>query len=352
VAQRCDRFDTVVVGAGIAGAWLARCLADQGERVAVLEARRAAGGNSTPGAYVALIGTPELYAHLRDRVGEAQAREIWDLTRENLSLLEQQLTDAGLCQNSAGSLRVSDRYDGTDGLKRSVDALTEAGIGVELKDAAPYGYAQGLATQGDLVFRPAALAQSLLAHEGITQVFEAQVHEIRPAGSEVSVWAHKHSLRSERVVLANGVHAIHLSRAMSAFLHPVYTHAVDIEMSRTLEAPLIIDEGQTSVLQDADKWRLCGWSERGHEVLGRLAVVASQFQPQAIVSARKTQWVAQSTDSLPVVGKVPDLPETYTINGLGVWGLSWVGIAAERLLSRITHNTSAGILDIERFSQL
>ena len=87
--------DLVVVGAGLAGSLVARRMAEEGLRVVVLEARHEVGGISARGSGLALLGTPEPYTELVERVGREAAVQIWGLTQRNLALLHSQAEQLG-----------------------------------------------------------------------------------------------------------------------------------------------------------------------------------------------------------------------------------------------------------------
>ena len=81
-----SHYDVIVIGAGLAGALVARYLADGGMQIVVLEATASPGGSAKSKHIVALLGTPEPYSELESRWGRESALHIWDLTFENLHL--------------------------------------------------------------------------------------------------------------------------------------------------------------------------------------------------------------------------------------------------------------------------
>ena len=76
-----DIYDAVIVGAGLTGALVAHHLAEASLNVVVLEATEAPGGVANRGAGLALLGTPEFYAALQERLDPDTARRIWELTQ-------------------------------------------------------------------------------------------------------------------------------------------------------------------------------------------------------------------------------------------------------------------------------
>ncbi len=47
-------------------------------------------------------------------------------------------------------------------------------------------------------------------------------------------------------------------------------------------------------------------------------------------------------DGLPLVGRLPDMPQTYFAVGLGGRGLAWAFVVAERLVRSMMQNTDPG----------
>jgi gamma-glutamylputrescine oxidase len=79
--------DVGVVGGGIAGLSAALHLAERGYRVTVLEAERIGWGASGRSGAQALFGVAAGQDRLRALVGDADARAVWDMSLEALSLM-------------------------------------------------------------------------------------------------------------------------------------------------------------------------------------------------------------------------------------------------------------------------
>ncbi|HLY51654.1 MAG TPA: FAD-binding oxidoreductase, partial [Steroidobacteraceae bacterium] len=79
--------DVCVVGGGIAGCSAALHLAERGLSVALLEQRRVGWGASGRSGGQAIFGVAAGQAKLRRLVGAADARAIWDISVEGLTLL-------------------------------------------------------------------------------------------------------------------------------------------------------------------------------------------------------------------------------------------------------------------------
>lgn len=330
--------DVVVIGAGLTGALIARQLAEAGLTVAVLEATGAVGGSGGQGTGVALLGPPEPYTALLQRWGAEGVIGLWALTRQNLTLLAQTARQMGQPVKRTGSFRPVNTAAEARQLQQLVTGLQQAGYAVSLEDATEQGFMVALQTEEDLVFNPVALAQALLDHPGIVLHREAEVQEIAPrpgASRQLDVWARKQYLWTERVVLAGGAHGLRLSRTLGRELTPVLMQAVTCQVPLSLPQPVVLESGQVLVHQANDHWRMVAWSSqadrRPDAELTLLAQSAAHLCPQARLHARFSGWSACTSDGLPLVGELPELPGVYTVTGLGPWGWSWLWVAVEQL---------------------
>ncbi len=351
-----DTYDVVVIGAGLAGALVAYQLAREGFQVAVLEATDAPGGIARRGVGLAILGTPEPFTHLQERLGTETAEVIWAHTQENLDLLAATLQETGQEARRVGSLRATDDDDVAQQLRESAILLQQAGYDVELADATVWGYQAALCALDDLLFDIEALIPALLAHPHITLAHSAEVYAIKqraetgPGGAPLlSIWARHQYLMAGGVVLAGGAHAVQLSRSLGSIAHPRQLQSVDLTTEAELTAPLILHQVPAIVHQSAaGHWRMVSWASEFGSALENLTAVARQLCPEARVKTRHSGWVAQSRDGFPFVGALPDLPGVYTINGLGAWGMSWAFVAAQRLVAQMLRDEPPGFLNLDR----
>lgn len=351
-----DIYDAVIVGAGLTGALVAHHLAEASLNVVVLEAKEAPGGVANRGAGLALLGTPESYSALQERLGPDTARRIWELTQKNLDLLTATTEKLGLKTTQTGSFRVVD--GDAEALQQSATLLKQDLYAADLEEIAEPVNMTGLKTNDDLSFDPTALIVTLLDHPNITIEYETEVQAIKqptgqPLGDKalLTVWAHKHYIWTKKVILANGAYAVRLDQNVADVISPLAMHAVDFQTEAALPTPWILDNGEVVVQKlDDDTWRMVGWTDSGEDVLALIADAAAELCPDTPVEARHTWWVAHSKDSLPVVGQIPDAPNVYVASGLGAWGLSWAFVAADRLVSQLIHGEDPGLLSIDRFA--
>jgi glycine/D-amino acid oxidase-like deaminating enzyme len=246
-----DAYDTVIVGGGLAGAIVACRLAAASQKVVLLEAQEAIGGAAPRGAGLALLGTPEPYTALQTRLGNDGARQVWELTRENLALLSHALETAGLDVQRTGSLRLTNDAQEATHFQRSAALLPTLGYSVTLADPTKQGQLAALHTQDDIGYDPAALIAALLDHPNITVENAVEVQAIKPQLSEaaeplLTIWARKHYLWARAVVLTAGAHTVRLSAALRPWLHPTRFYSMELVTDTPRPVPLIMAGGKLS----------------------------------------------------------------------------------------------------------
>jgi len=354
MAVTTDAYDVVVIGAGLVGALVARQLAEEELAVAVLEANDTVGGIAARGAGLALLGTPTLYSVLQSQLGIEPAQQVWHLTQENLTRLQDLLQKLDQPVARVGSFRPTLHSAEASQLQHSVSLLQSEGYTAALDDATEQGFLIAITTQDDIAFDPSLLIPVLLEHPNIHLETRTEVQTIKPnptaksASPLLTISARKRTLWAKGVVLTGGAHGIRLSHSLGSIVSPQVLHTVDFKYTAPLPAPLILENGQVIVQPYADGWRMVACASAGNDALKLVQETTQQLCPNAPVLARHSTWGAVSSDGLPVVGMLPDMPNVYTISGLGPWGLSWACVAAQRLVELMIRDVDPGLLRIGR----
>lgn len=344
-----DKYDVIVIGAGLAGALTARYLADGGMQVVVLEATPSPGGAAKTQYLLSLLGTAEPYSELARRWGQTTALRIWDLTRENLHAIKISLDETGHDSKYTGSIRPTASKGDVSVWQESVASLQNQGYEIELELTYATKYDALMYTFDDIVFDNQTLVMGLLDHPGIIVEYGVEVSDIKTRQEgDLAIWGYKRYLWGDKVVLANGIHAIRLQNSLSKLMKPCYTHTIEVHNVPTLKHPMILHRGSVSIIPAGDCWYVTGWGCGEKNILKNMISIASDFCPDAQVNVRHTGWVAESNDNIPFIGKLPEHANIYTINGLGAFGASWVFMAAKQLADLILHSTQPRFLNISR----
>ena len=90
----------------------------------------------------------------------------------------------------------------------------------------------------------------------------------------------------------------------------------------------------------------------GDVVRDGLAHFASYYFPDVeIQSADRWSGIMGFTpDGLPLLGRLPALPQVYFAVGLGGRGLSWAFVLADRLMALMLNDAEPDILSAARFA--
>lgn len=125
--------DVCVVGGGIAALTLARALTRRNWSVAVLEAGRIGRTGEALGAGIVAAGFPERLDRIVERVGEATAREIWNLSAAGAARVRASIDETGMAgtELAPGCLEVADTEDEA-GCRRLAELLARFNAPAEL----------------------------------------------------------------------------------------------------------------------------------------------------------------------------------------------------------------------------
>ncbi len=359
-----EGYHVIVIGAGLSGAALARILAEQDRRVVVLEATNAPGGTLKRAPGLALLGTPYPLVPYSEERDVARTLALWKLSYENLHLLENALQSAGLPSRSAGSQRLARTAEEAETLQQSATHLKENGytVSYEESDATldtiadqgdAFRYTGVLNTLDDIQFDPDPLIHHLLDHENITLEPHTEAYAIKPRpGMGLTIWAHDKYLWADKVVAANGAHAVRLNPAFAEIFNFVHVHTVALKDMPDLPTPLIFNRGQVVALSDPDESSgyLIAHGPEGVDLLPVLTPIAEQLNPNAVVLDRFSSRVAESADPLPWIGAQSGQPDLYALLGCGPYGASWAFVAARRLADMILNDQSPRLQPLDRLN--
>jgi len=373
--KRVDACDVVVVGAGLEGAVVAARLAREGFDTAVMEAQSVAGGATGRSAGMVLTGLAGHYNWAVSAYGRQKAREVWALTIEGRKRLVKTAERLEVPVAHSGSLALAVEDIEADAMEESAALLQKDGFDVQFSPNDPLdrGFRAALRYPDDVTVDAAALTRTLLAtsdvnvHEGI------EVYDVEPEKSGVRIWARGRTVLCSAVVLAINGYAPLLDFYFTDKVAPTRSLILATEPldAVVLEQACYADYGYEYCLQLPDRRLLLGGWRRprphprpsplrgGREAQktelddvvqnGLLRFAARHFPDVETSSASRWSGVMGFTpDGLPLVGRLPDLPQAYFAVGFGGRGLAWAFVVAERLVELMLHDTDPGILSAAR----
>lgn len=334
--------DVLVVGGGLAGVAVARCLAEGGARVTVIEAGPDLGaGGSGRGAGQVLTGLVEHPYRVAAALGDERARALYAFSRRAGDLV------AGwVPMRRDGQHWVALERREHDQIRQSAAALTRLGVPAALASGAPGVAVDGpsLRVDGDGVVEPVAAIRAIAAGAaaaGATLIAGARVEAVDddPLGLRVRVAGR--DVRAEVVVFAGGHTLAALDPWFGDKLTPVREQAL-------LTAPIAAAYpgagragfGYTFWRQLPGGELLVGgarWAVSTLEVGETVPAIDDRIQARLEGFLRKHlgageapithrwSWIDTHTcDQLPVVGPLPGSPRRIALTGFcgNDWGLA------------------------------
>jgi glycine/D-amino acid oxidase-like deaminating enzyme len=354
-------YDVVVVGGGITGCatayWLRRHR--PGLDVAVVEAHALGAGASGRNAGFVLQGTAADYRSDIDRYGERTARRLWHFTRANRDLMAAELPASAIGWKADGSLTVAGDADEDDRLQASVARLRAAGAPVvylEPEQTNARLHATGL--YGGLYVTTGAVVDPLRLVRHLGAASEADIHTHLPVdqirwdtGKGVLLDTPDLRIWGQRAVLAVGAALPTLVPSLAHCVRPVRGQMLATERAGTRSIPLPVysHRGNFYVRQLASGRVLAGGGRHQHREAEATGVDATTPAVQATIErylhthypwtrelSVRRRWsgtMGFSPDGRPVVGGVPDHPESVFATGFTGHGLGY-GFRMGRLLAR------------------
>lgn len=331
-----------VVGAGIAGASLARAFAALGHRVTVVEAEQAgAGGSGFPAALV----TPRLdagdgeiaalHAQALERAGALYAAVPEAVVAQGVLQLEQAARDAGRYR------KIADQDLWPAGTMTVVDA---AAASSHMGEATETG---GLMMASALAVRPAPVLAAWLAE---AERLTASVERIEQTAKRWRLLSAEGELilAADVVIVAAGWGTAALAHDLP--LSPVRGQADWVDVAGdTLAAPVAwggyrVPTGQGFLFGATHDRGRVDTAAAAEDTARNLSTLSARLPETAVLMPgtmhSRAAIRATTPDRMPLAGTVPDRPGLYVLGGLGSRGFCVAPLLAEHVAALVTGTPS------------
>jgi glycine/D-amino acid oxidase-like deaminating enzyme/nitrite reductase/ring-hydroxylating ferredoxin subunit len=347
-----DRYDAVVVGAGLAGLCTALRLTDDSLRVLVLEAGRVGArttGHSTA-KITALQGTT--YSSLRRGKGR-EAAEIYAWTAQTAVERFRDLVrtlDIDCAFTDAPAYTVAATADGAREIESEAEAARAAGLPVELTTTTdlPFPVTAAVRLDAQAHFDPFAFCNGLAGHlheRGATIVEGARVTDVGERADGCTVSIGEAEVRATFVVLTT-----HLPVVDPALLagrsHPERSYAVAGPAPHSVTGMhLAVDEGwsiRPAPIPEEPDWLVVGGE--GHSMQDHVSSADHYARLERWARERlgvdvQERWSAfdyAPTDGVPYIGRLASgSRRRFVATGFRKWGMTTSMVAADLLADHI-----------------
>ncbi len=368
--------DFLVVGAGLAGCTAAYFAAQQGQSVVITEMRDVALGASGRNAGFMITGLDTYYHRAIDTYGREVTRDAWQLSLHTHDLWHNFAAKGDVPLSQCGSLLLAESEAEKDDLKLAIEALREDGIHAIYHDHDPLnrGYYAAIQQPRDCAVQPVKLVQAIYQQSGAELVANNELYHIEQTDDAcVMVYTRLFVFRAKKVMLC--------TNAYSPRIHPYFVGKViptraQVLMTEPLKESLIdtcgySDYGYMYYRMTFDNRFLIGGGRKQNKPLendttedrtneavqGTLEAYCRQYYPEIVqedgtlnISRRWAGIMGFTADGLPLVGKMPDMPDVAFAVGFTGHGLAMAGGTAERAVQYLLDGTHPGFLHVDRLN--
>lgn len=351
------RADVVIVGAGVSGAFMARALAPRYERVVVVDRRPPAHGSTMASTAMLQFEIDTPLTVLADKIGAAKAarawRRSWRATQDLVRMVRAENIACGLRRSDTLYLAGADM--GARGLANESRARRRAGLPGEYLDGETLRSIYGIERTG-AIFSPGAasadpvrLTQGLLRaalRAGAKLYAPVDIRDVIATGHGVILDTGKHFIEARHAVFCTGYERlkgvpkkgmkITSSWALASRPHAtlpswlrstlVWEAATPYLYMRTSPDGRLIVGGEDEDI-DLPSYRARSLPRK----TARLVAKAKALVPglDFSVSHQWTGAFGESEDGLPVIDRVPDMPNCLVVMGFGGNGTIYSVIASQ-----------------------
>jgi len=388
--QDAVETEVAIIGAGITSTATALWLARAGINVRVLEARSIAAGASGRNGGIIASGTTASYANVIQRYGHEEARRLWTFTVRNHDLLkgfiDELEQDGWTCSyRRNGSLKLALNETELEQVRQSAALLNEDGWEVQIVDRNDLPmrvrntFIGGAYYPANAEFHPARFVTGLaLLAQQAGAVFHSQSQVMGISANEDGILlqtpggtVHAHTLVLAANAWLPGLGALVGANWLSSCIFPTRGQIIATEpvSEQLFPYPCSADEGYQYWRQLSDgRLVVGGWRNRSFDTESQTydetpnegvqqhldAFVHETLNlPHIKIAHRWAGIMGFTSDNLPLIGRLPGVPNCYIAGGYTGHGNAFA-IHAAKLISELVQgktNPDVELFDPARFDR-
>lgn len=359
--------DFLIVGAGLTGCSAAIFAAQAGRQVTITDARGLGLGASSRNAGFLLSGIDAYYHRACERYGEPTVRELWDLSLRTHAHWRAWTAGRARIVDS-GTLLLAQTPEEARDVEQAARALAAAGIEhiYHPRDPLERGYYAAIERRQDAAVQPLELLQAVFAESGAGLLENNEVYHIEAERDGALVHSRRYRIHARQVLLCVNGYA--------PLLHPYFRDKiVPVRAQCTVTEPLERSLLETCGYADYGYWYfretfdgrfLLGGGRATHRaqeddtsedrttpaVQAAIDAYRRRHFPEIEepVARRWAGIMGFSADGLPLVGRLPGLPQVGFALGFNGNGLALAAGVAERAVALLLDGRAPGALDAGR----
>jgi gamma-glutamylputrescine oxidase len=365
--------EVAVVGGGLLGAATCYWLARQGVQVALLERTALAAGATGRNGGMVRAGMAGLYADGIARLGHETAFAITTFTYDSQALLYQVIQEESIpCEaRQTSMIRLALTEEHVRRLSQEVELLEADGFPAQWLDRenleadihTPLAaeILGGRCLPDQILLHPAKLVQGLVqaALRRGAQAYQAQVLKLSQEGNAILLETSRGSLQAGAVVIALNAWTgkllpsfadviVPVREQMLAYrpIEPIFTTGVTADMvageywQQRPDGTIVIGGcGTVAPGEDIGVWESVPTSvvqEAIEQILPRLF---PQLAGGLRVAQRWAGLLGYTSDTLPIVDRVPQMPNVFVAGGFSGHGMPYIARSGQLLAHAVVNGT-------------
>ncbi|WP_113926905.1 FAD-dependent oxidoreductase [Bacillus sp. P14.5] len=373
-----ERYDAVVIGAGMSGVLCAYTLVEAGLKVALVDKREAGAGSSSANTGLLQYSNDIMLHELIDQIGENRAVHFYKLCLEALDDLEEAADSIpfNVYFKRRNSIYFASKEEDASKLLDEYEALKKHGFPVNfwtteaLTEHMTFSKPAALVTQRDAEVNPYRFVMGLLKNlkdQGARLFEHTEVTSCVEEEDCIILESSRGSLTAKHAVYCTGYEASGAGEYVSAKINrsfAIATEPID-DLSSWWERALIWETARPYFyMRTTDDNRIIagGLDEEipqapeSREIIEKYGKkISSEIKKlfpglEISISHAWGASFAESMDNLPYIGRVPGKEKTYCLLGYGGNGTVYSMLGAKIIADLIQGNVTEGadIVKLER----